>query len=64
MDGIRDIVLALKLEMPNFLIPVICSDPFISNEFKCVISIIVDQRIRYILKFFQSGWEESHSRRR
>ena len=61
---IRDITLASKLEMPNPLIPVICSDPIVPNELECVVSIIVDQRIRYILKIFQSGWEDSHSRRR
>jgi len=63
-DGIPEIILTLKFEMPNILIPVICSDPFIFDEFKCVISIIADQWIGCILKFFGSSWEESHSRRR
>ncbi len=54
-DGIQEIILTLKLEMPNVLIPVICRDPFVSNEFKSVVSIIADQRIRCTLKFFGSS---------
>jgi len=48
-DSIREIILTLKLEMLNILIPVICGDPFFSNEFKCVVSIIAGQWIRCTL---------------
>jgi len=48
-DSIREIILTLKLEMLNILIPVICGDPFFSNEFKYVVSIIAGQWIRCTL---------------
>ena len=41
-DVLHDIILTSKLQMPDILIPVICSDPFVSNEFRYVVFAVAN----------------------